>query len=51
MIKIIDLLCKWENLQNRQYIKYFFSPLYLGSSFQSNSITFNIFVKILSLSK
>ena len=31
MIKITDLyvLCKWENLQNRQRIKYLFSPLYL----------------------
>ena len=31
MIKITDLyvLCKWDNLQNRQCIKYLFSPLYI----------------------
>ena len=31
MIKITDfyMLCKWENLQNRQCIKYLFSPLYI----------------------
>ena len=23
------MLCKWENLQNRQCMKYLFSPLYI----------------------
>jgi len=31
IIKITDfyVLCKWENLQNRQCIKYLCSPLYI----------------------
>ncbi len=31
-MKITDLfiLCKWENLKNRQCIKYLFSPLYIN---------------------
>ncbi len=30
MMKITDLsiLCKWETLKNRQFIKYLFAPLY-----------------------
>ncbi len=31
-MKVTDLfiLCKWENLNNRQCIKYLFAPLYLS---------------------
>ena len=37
MIRITDLymLCKWENLQNRQCIKYLFSPQYMASAEQA----------------
>ncbi len=40
-MKITDLsiLCKWENLKNRQCIKYLFAPLYIFNQIQIQSIT------------
>ncbi len=41
MMKITDLsiLCKWENLTNRQCIKYLFAPLYIAHPYNKGYMT------------
>ncbi len=40
-MKITDLsiLCKWENLTNRQCIKYLFAPLYIAHPYNKGYMT------------